>query len=509
MATVTGLTAPRMLEIEANSIVGGTIDGFGDLILTTHGGQTINAGQVESSRLMGVTDSSSVDLQLTGTGALETPWNLTASVKFIDASSVSSGVFDVLRIPNLTITGLLEATYRGGKAKVKVAGVLSSEAFGWASPYDPVKSRQVRLMKIGASWLIMGQVEDDDLRLEVNSAAGISTHSEVNTIMVFAREPRVIKLPSGLVMLSGLLRSSGALAGGTVIATLPVGFRPDVRLVFNVEFADTAKAITILPNGDIDVRGSGFTSGNYISIDGIAFWEASVPTWTNIGSGGSSFASGFGSNPAWEGVYGVPAYWKDPYGFVWFRGLLRNQAAQSVDNTVAINMPATHRFHRQAHLRTAGDDGFSFLGARPTSGVDWKIGAPGSNGSWHTLSPIILITQEAKDNNPWKPVSWWNNSWANYSVPQFPAGGYLLREDGLRISEGLIGSGTIGARPFVLHETEMWPATGLKIISTVSAQLRARIDIYGTEAANIDMGAFYASQGSNSWFSLDSRVWYP
>jgi microcystin-dependent protein len=44
MATVTGLTAERMLEIEAASVVDGTINGSGHLILTTHDGTNIDAG---------------------------------------------------------------------------------------------------------------------------------------------------------------------------------------------------------------------------------------------------------------------------------------------------------------------------------------------------------------------------------------------------------------------------------------------------------------------------------
>lgn len=46
MATVTGFTASRMLEIESTSIVDGSIDEDGHLILTTKGGATIDAGSV-------------------------------------------------------------------------------------------------------------------------------------------------------------------------------------------------------------------------------------------------------------------------------------------------------------------------------------------------------------------------------------------------------------------------------------------------------------------------------
>lgn len=44
MATVTGFTAARMLAIENASVVSGAINGSGHLILTTHSGSTIDAG---------------------------------------------------------------------------------------------------------------------------------------------------------------------------------------------------------------------------------------------------------------------------------------------------------------------------------------------------------------------------------------------------------------------------------------------------------------------------------
>ncbi len=45
MATITGLTAARMLIIEAMSVISGAISG-NDLILTRQNGTTINAGNV-------------------------------------------------------------------------------------------------------------------------------------------------------------------------------------------------------------------------------------------------------------------------------------------------------------------------------------------------------------------------------------------------------------------------------------------------------------------------------
>lgn len=47
MATVTGLTAARMLEIEAASVVDGSVDAAGNLTFTTHDGTPIDAGNVK------------------------------------------------------------------------------------------------------------------------------------------------------------------------------------------------------------------------------------------------------------------------------------------------------------------------------------------------------------------------------------------------------------------------------------------------------------------------------
>lgn len=48
MATVTGLTAARMIDIENASVVNGYIDEVGHLILITHGGLQLDAGPISS-----------------------------------------------------------------------------------------------------------------------------------------------------------------------------------------------------------------------------------------------------------------------------------------------------------------------------------------------------------------------------------------------------------------------------------------------------------------------------
>lgn len=52
MATITGLTSAKMLALSDANIVGGSVNGLGNLILTTRGGSTIDAGPITAAGLI-------------------------------------------------------------------------------------------------------------------------------------------------------------------------------------------------------------------------------------------------------------------------------------------------------------------------------------------------------------------------------------------------------------------------------------------------------------------------
>lgn len=509
MATVTGLTAPRMLEIEANSIVNGLIDLNGDLILTTHGGETINAGQVEAARLMGVTDSASVDLGLTGNGSLATPWNLTASVKVIDAIQVTSGLLSIDRIPDLTIMGVLEATYQGeGPAKVKVAGVLSSVALPWLTLYKPNGPRSVRLIKAGTTWQIVGQVQAGGGQIVLNPAS-CTTYREYDVSNVFSSNIRAVRLPTGIVALSGLLKTIGALGLNVVLGYLPVDCRPDFDTILAVEVGDQSKSITIKANGEIHTR-AGWPSTQYVSLDGLAYPAAGVATWIPITNWGSNFNGDAGGS--WPGIYGTPSYWKDPLGTVWFQGLVKTSVLTSADATPMFTLPVGYRADYYQHVRTVGNDGFAHFGMDPNTGeVEFKINNPGEVGSWFSLAGVTITTAEARTGQPWIIPRALGSSWQNYSFPTFARSWYCRREDGLCQLAGLVNVGTVGQRILALPK-EMWPSYGRIILSSVANAARGRIDIGGdSEADAVPMGPGIVSlsQGANQWYSMDNKMWVP
>lgn len=99
MATVDGLTKARMLAIEAGSIVSGTIDAAGHLILTRKDGSLVDAGYIESDRLFQIVDTASVDLVLAGAGTVASPWVLSANTKLSLTKTDTPSI-------DITITGV-------------------------------------------------------------------------------------------------------------------------------------------------------------------------------------------------------------------------------------------------------------------------------------------------------------------------------------------------------------------------------------------------------------------
>ena len=81
-----------------------------------------------------------------------------------------------------------------------------------------------------------------------------------------------VKYAHGLVELKGVVKDGTAVAG-TVIATLPVGFRPAEDRLFAIDTNATTVngKVVIRSDGDIEFNGGGNT---YFSLDGIVFRAA-------------------------------------------------------------------------------------------------------------------------------------------------------------------------------------------------------------------------------------------
>jgi hypothetical protein len=418
-------------------------------------------------------------------------------------------VLDTLDIAAQTM--LLDASYMGGE-KAKVVATPGGAVVGeypWAAPYNPQASRNVRVLKNASSFQILGQTEDGVYPLTL--ASNWYTYNEITVSKIFNGSATATLLKSGLVVLSGLLRVNGAAADTSLIASLPPGLAPDASLMIPVLANDFTRGIKIDTSGNITCYGALVTNG-YVSLDGIAFWPTSsnVP-WTTIGSGGSAFSSYFEQWSSGTSEWGAAKYYKDPYGFVWFQGLVRVKSTVSTDNTIIATLPTTHKPDKDQHfISMSGPTTGNAVGCQATtSAIVWKTGGPTGVGAYLTLAGVCITTTDALNNNPWWRIGWLSNSWA-FRAGDFPQAAILRREDGLCMMKGILNPGTMGAVVFNVQREELIPRYGRVIIAMTSNNTLGRVNISSSREweANHQQGGVDFSAGS-TWFALDSIRYVP
>jgi hypothetical protein len=241
---------------------------------------------------------------------------------------------------------------------------------------------------------------------------------------------------------SGLVGLKGLVAGGTVgytspvtnaICTLPVGFRPQARLIFT-----TGSYNPFLTNGrgparvDIDTDGtvSVITGSNtWVSLDGIIFATSTAGiSWTNVPLANSWYYNNYGIN------YGVPQYGFDSMGRVQVQGLATTTGA--VNNDMVIGMPANTRPGQVSHYHV--DPGQVMGGG---VNIDYTVaGNMFSRSNTGTYRSLQLMYYPASKTG-WTNLSL-QNGWAAYgsifTTPQC-----IKAPDDVVTVKGLITGGNV------------------------------------------------------------------
>jgi hypothetical protein len=318
------------------------------------------------------------------------------------------------------------------------------------------------------------------------------------------------KLPSGLVALTGLVRTMAVPTVSQLIGTITdPDLWPEYDVVHTAEYGNTAVGITIKTDGRIMTRFSGGSGVDFLSLSGVTYWAAesdATGNWKNVGTNGITFDSHYAD---WgDPLYGPSALYKDRWGFVWGRGLVRTLAAQTVGYPI-INLPVGYRPDKEQHYRTVANDTFGFIGAGNTStgpnSINYKQNSPNAVNTWTSLYGMRLSTPDVLTLNSWTSPGLFLNSWNNLGAA-YPAMAWSRREDGLVVFRGLVSGGALGAAVTNLLATpEIFIRPKGAVFAAVGADSRTRVDISG-DAYNQTIAPL---SGGSAWVALDNIQYVP
>jgi hypothetical protein len=296
-----------------------------------------------------------------------------------------------------------------------------------------------------------------------------------------------IKLSSGVVLIHGLIRTGTATAG-TLLFTLPEGYRPATKLTFPVATNDRIGRVSVLTDGRVLVDN---VSNAWLSLAGIVFPTEAL-TWTQ-----PTLINGFVDYATVDSSWPTFAWAQDALGRVWFRGLLSRNGATTPGDTAMFVLPAEARPAWQLHFAGIGTgEAFASLDVMPTGEVRAKTGAP--TASWLCLNGMRWVGAATIPEAGYTPLAL-INGWASYGTG-FPVAAYTILADGMAISHGLIKNGTVPSNYAALPAGSR-SGDGVQIFPANANNTYGRHDI--------NLAALTVQGGSNLWFSIDGPYWVP
>jgi type II secretory pathway pseudopilin PulG len=281
---------------------------------------------------------------------------------------------------------------------------------------------------------------------------------------------------AGVVMLHGLIKG-GTAVQYQVICTLPPGYRPDYRIIFQPATSGTTV-------GRIDID----TNGNVIYVLGSSSW-LNLDTISFLPSGSYTWSAGLTGYNGWH-YYGSPyspvKVASDSLGRAFIEGLAGGGV--TTNGTPAFGLPAGYA-PPTSDIYSARGDGFDAMEITPSSYVDTR-GVP-TNGYWS------LQSMWWPGANPNWTAPALQNGWVRYSV-NYSNAEYIKGSDGIVNLRGLIKGGNV---------------TNGTVIASLPVGFRPKNDIICTETtydptnssgyARIDVtstGDIIAREGVNNAF---------
>jgi hypothetical protein len=295
----------------------------------------------------------------------------------------------------------------------------------------------------------------------------------------------VTKSSAGWVVAAGMFGGgNGAL--NTVVATLPVGFRPPYKMFFTAVASSPNVILQVFPNGVVTIIGSAIAGGgNWVTFGSIMFN-------VNLSYIPMSLVSPWVSPD--QGAFGPASYAKDAYGIVSLSGVVNGGTL----NTNAWTAPAGY-----TGMGASGSESH-LLGTGYGGGIGYVVNAAVTGTTRPRVSPNGVVLSGIKyasagNTLEWNTITSFMNGWGNYGGA-FPTAQWALRPDGLVQLRGLIVGGGMGTIAFRLP-AGVRPNQRL-LLPSLSGDVLGRLDILYT-------GDVIPTIGSTSWFSIDNIMFNP
>jgi len=288
------------------------------------------------------------------------------------------------------------------------------------------------------------------------------------------------KTSGGVILLKGLLKSSGTPALSENIGILPPGYRPASVLIFQTSTnANVASRIDVYPDGTIKFI---FGSGGWLSLDGIKFLPAGSPytfTASALSNGWANYGGGF--EPA--------DYAVDGSGRTHVQGLVRSGVV--TNGTLIATIPAALLPTEYIHLPADNGGVFGHIGTSSVSAGLLAKGGTTTNG-YLSLTNMFYPSSYAGLTNLTLQNAWvWYGT--IYSTPQ-----YTKSADGIVSLKGLIKSGTATSGTVLTTLPVGYRPKNRLLEGVVNNAAYGRVDILSDGTVIAGMAV------SNVWIALDS-----
>ncbi len=292
--------------------------------------------------------------------------------------------------------------------------------------------------------------------------------------------PAYTKTSADVVVLKGVIKD-GSTALDAPIMTLPYGYRPTHRLVFQTDSSGQASRVDVMPNGDVLVNRA---SSGWLVLDGIRFVASTASvTWT-------TYTPPFLNN--WRN-YDDSGYWAplrstlDSVGRTHVQGLVAG--GTNTNPTQIFTLPVGQRGVQYTHI-PASSTGFNytaFAGSFDAKGVSDAT-------NYYSLQAMFYPTTAG-----WSPLTLQSPAnWQVYDLTGHSTNQYRKGSDGIVTVKGLIKNGDTTPGAVIATLPPGYRPKERLCFAGVAGAVHSRIDVLANGQIIV---AGYVNSG---WTSMDN-----